>query len=352
MTTLADLQDLLRAHGRNVLARGGGSKPALSTPNEDHVLADMSGWRGVVEYEPAEYTITLKAGTPLADVIPLLSEHGQYLPFDPPLVARGATVGGTVAAGLSGPGRYRYGGVRDFILGVRYINAQGQVIRGGGKVVKNAAGFDLPKLMVGALGRLGLLTEVTFKVFPRPVATTTLALRCASLAEALNAVYRLMASPLELEALDFAGPESGGLLWARLGGLPEALPRRFDRLRQFLGGGEELPEEADFWHRAREFDWFPPSFALVKVPLTPKRIPAFHAALTANTLCRFSAGGQVAWVATADPLETLEAMLHQQGLGGLTLFGPVGRSYLGHRPGLQAIERLYGALMPGDGGKG
>lgn len=346
MTTLADLQTLMRTHGPNVLARGGGTKPALSTPHEDHVLADLSGWRGVEEYDPSEYTITLRAGTPLADVIPLLQENGQYLPFDPPLVAAGATVGGTVATGLSGPGRYRFGGVRDFILGVRYLNARGTLIRGGGKVVKNAAGFDLPKLMVGALGRLGLLTEVTFKVFPRPQATTTLVMRCPRLEDALNAVYRLTASPLELEALDFAGPESGGLLWARLGGLPEALPRRFDRLRQFLGGGEQLPEEADFWSRARELSWFPPSFALIKVPLTPRRIPAFHAALTANALCRFSGGGQVAWLATPDPLDTLDASLTQQGLGGLTLFGPVGRSYLGHRPGWHAIERLYAAMMP------
>ena len=105
----------------------------------------------------------------------MLAEHGQYLPFDPPLAAAGATLGGTVAAGLSGPGRYRYGGVRDFVLGVRFVDGMGNLVRGGGKVVKNAAGFDFPKLMVGSLGRLGVLAELSFKVFPQPPAFATLA---------------------------------------------------------------------------------------------------------------------------------------------------------------------------------
>ena len=97
-------------------------------------------------------------------------KQGQYLPFDPMLSAAGATIGGTVAAGISGPGRYRYGGIRDFLLGVQFISSDGAVINAGGKVVKNAAGFDIPKLLVGSLGRLGVMTELTFKVFPQPVA--------------------------------------------------------------------------------------------------------------------------------------------------------------------------------------
>src|SRR5690606_8123830 len=108
---------------------------------------------------------------------------------------RGATLGGTVAAGLSGPGRFRYGGVRDFLLGVRLVNGQGEVVRGGGKVVKNAAGFDIPKLLVGSLGRFGVIVELTFKVFPQPEHATTLKAHYASLDAALGGLRRVALSP-------------------------------------------------------------------------------------------------------------------------------------------------------------
>ncbi|NJN81466.1 MAG: FAD-binding protein, partial [Caldilineaceae bacterium] len=146
---------------------GGGSKPALSTPR-DRAALEMRSLTGILEYDPGEYTITALAGTGLSEVQATLAANGQYLPFDPPLADRGATLGGTVAAGLSGPGRVRYGGVRDFLIGVRFVDGRGRLVRGGGKVVKNAAGFDLPKLFVGSLGTLGLLVETTFKVFPQP----------------------------------------------------------------------------------------------------------------------------------------------------------------------------------------
>ena len=123
---------------------GGHSKPALSTPADQSVAAlEMTGLSGILEYDPGEYTFTALAGTSLATVEAALAEHGQYMPFDPPLVEAGATLGGTVAAGLSGSGRQRYGGVRDFLIGVRLVDGQGRLVRGGGKVVKNAAGFDL-----------------------------------------------------------------------------------------------------------------------------------------------------------------------------------------------------------------
>src|SRR4029079_6930035 len=108
-------------------------------------------------------------------------QRGQYLPFDPKCVEAGATLGGTVASGLSGPGRFRFGGLRDFILGVRFVDGAGRLLRMGGKVVKNAAGFDLPKFFVGSLGRFGVLAEMTFKVFPRPQSARTFMLAAGSL---------------------------------------------------------------------------------------------------------------------------------------------------------------------------
>ncbi len=324
--SLAEVQAAVRAHPR-VFPRGAGTKPALSTPPPDVLVLDLTGLNAVTEYDPGEFTFTALAGTPVADVQALLAEHGQHLPFDPPFAPLGATLGGTVAAGLSGPGRYRYGGVRDFILGVRWVDGAGQLLKGGGKVVKNAAGFDYPKLMVGSLGRLGVLVEVTFKVFPKPPAYATLRLECPKLAEALEAVRRLYAAPLDLEALDIRPDARQVTVYARLGGLPEALPARLERLGRLLGGGDivEGPDDAALWHAAREFAWLPPGTALVKVPLTPQRIPTLEAALApAAAERRYSAGGQVAWVAWPGPAAELSAALLAQGLSGLMILGQPG----------------------------
>ena len=129
-----EAQEALRAHER-VLPRGGGTKPALSSPPEGTATLDVAGLTGIEDYDPEELTFTARAGTSLAEIEAALAENGQYLPFDPPLVAAGATLGGTVAAGASGPMRYRSGGVRDFILGVRFLDGEGRLVRAGGRVV-------------------------------------------------------------------------------------------------------------------------------------------------------------------------------------------------------------------------
>ena len=188
---IEEIQDAVRNRPR-LRVRGGATKPALCQGAE----LSLEQFSGVLEYEPSEFTFTALAGTSIASLEELLADHGQYLPFDPPLGQAGATLGGTLAAGLSGPGRFRYGGVRDFVLGVRFVNGEGEVVRGGGKVVKNAAGFDLPKWMVGSLGEFGVLVEVTCKVFPRPAAWATLAVSLPDTAQAVEAMCRLAASAL------------------------------------------------------------------------------------------------------------------------------------------------------------
>src|SRR5215471_16984177 len=157
-----------------LLSFGAGTKSRLSAVNATRI--SVSQLRGIVEYEPSEFTFTAMAGTPLRELVRTLAERGQYLPFEPWLVEAGSTLGGTVAAGVSGPGRLRFGGLKDFILGVQFVDGLGRALRMGGKVVKNAAGFDLPKFFVGSLGRFGVLAEITFKVFPRPAASLTLKL--------------------------------------------------------------------------------------------------------------------------------------------------------------------------------
>ncbi|MDR7448607.1 MAG: FAD-binding protein [Armatimonadota bacterium] len=358
--------EAVRAHAR-LLPRGGATKPPLCAPPAGAAALDLRGLRGVVEYDPAEYTLTALAGTPLAEVQALLGRAGQYLPFDPPFAPGGATLGGTVAAGLSGPGRHRYGGVRDFVIGVRFVDGTGALVRGGGRVVKNAAGFDLPKLMVGSLGRLGVLVEVSLKVFPRPEATATVRLDRPALPEALDALVRLGRAPFDLEAVDLEPP---GRLWLRLGGNASALGARIDRLRAFLGGGEVVPrEEERLWDEAREFTWAPPDAALVKVPLTPLRIPPLEAALerqaahpaagnhptgaagtspAAAPTRRYSAGGQVAWVAWPQDLETLHDLLAGLGLRGLVIRAPrpPARLLLGAPLEQAFLRRVKAALDP------
>ena len=152
--SIDQVAEAVRSSGR-VLAVGRQTKPRLSCSNATKLC--LSKLRGILEYEPSEFTFTALAGTPLRDLVEALAQRGQYLPFDPLLVEAGATLGGTVAAGLSGPGRFRFGGLRDFILGARFVDGTGRLLRLGGKVVKNAAGFDLPKFFVGSLGRFGVL---------------------------------------------------------------------------------------------------------------------------------------------------------------------------------------------------
>jgi glycolate oxidase FAD binding subunit len=357
MTLLLDsveaVQDAVR-EGPRVLPVGGGSKPALSTPpSEDVVALDVSGLRGSVEYDPAELTFTALPGTPIAEVDRVLAEHGQHLPFDPPLRAAGATLGGVVAAGTSGPGAFRHGGVRDFVIGVRFVDGTGQLVSGGGKVVKNAAGFDLPKLLVGSIGRLGVLVQLSFKVFPRPRASTTLAFELGSTQAALDAISALGRGPLELDALDLAPP---GRLLARLGGDPELLDARAARLTEAVAAPSqrfEGEDDADAWRATSELTWAPEGARVVRVATTAASVPGLEAALAvAGARARYSLGANLAWVAWPEhrPLDELHAALQGLGLAGMVLTGPPPgaptRALLGNVRGGSFAARIRGALDP------
>ncbi len=351
--TVSDLQQAVQTHSR-LHVRGGGSKPALSTPPEDAVLLDLSGLAGVLEYEPEEFTFTALAGTPVAQVQAMLAEQGQHLPFDPPLAQAGATLGGVVAAGTNGPGRFRYGGVRDFLIGVRFVDGQGDLVQGGGKVVKNAAGFDFPKLFVGSLGRLGILAEVTFKVFPEAPAYGSLVVELPSLEAALDLLFRLGRSPFDLHALDFHPEDaepSRWRLWARLGGLASTLEPRLARLRDFAGGGQVTTgdREAAHWQGMLDFAWQPEGTALVKAPVTPKGIPALDGALAqAGAARRYSVGGNLAWIAWPGELALLDELLRACRLNGLVLRGGTGAPgpWLGELPGGLFAQRVKEVLDP------
>jgi len=347
-TTIEQVQDAVanRSHVRVV---GGGSKPALSV-DADLSLAELSG---VLEYDPSEFTFTALAGTPIAEVEKLLAEHGQYLPFDPPLVKSGATLGGTVAAGLSGAGRYRYGGVRDFLMGVRIVNGDGELVRGGGKVVKNVAGFELPKLMVGSLGRYGIMVELSFKVFPSPAATATIGVDFPNLAATLEMMERLTVSPLDLACLDLEPPSR---LWIRMGGLAESLPKRVERLRGLIGGSGtivDVPDDAEtaLWKDARDLAWLPENHGLVKLPLVPSQIPEAEESLAScesPVPRRYSVGGNVLWLAWPQelPPSRLDEILAALDRPALALSGNWPNPLLGSHPENAFADRLLRVFDP------
>lgn len=325
--TMAEVGDLVRGAGM-VRLSGRNTKAGLGVIPAGALHLDLSPLSGVVAYEPSEFTFTALAGTPISEIEAMLAGRGQYLPFDPLLAESGATLGGTVAANGAGPGRYRYGGVRDFILEVRFVDGQGNLVRGGGKVVKNAAGFDVPKLMVGSLGRLGVLLELTFKVFPKPQRYLTLQADFANLGEGLAAMQRLVASPLEVDALDLT---PAGTLWIRLGGLAGNLPGRAQNLLRFLGRGQLLTDEDRLWQVGRQFGWQPAGTSLIKVALTPQKLLAFDTDL-GETARRYSVAGNVAWLAWAGPLTDLHGLLLKHGFSGQVMVGPAGATTLLGRP--------------------
>jgi glycolate oxidase FAD binding subunit len=317
----------------------------------------MTGLHGLIEYQPEEFTFTAWAGSRAADIQEALAEQGHFLPFDPVLVEHGATLGGTVASGLSGAGRYRYGGLRDFLLGVKFVDGMGNLVSSGGRMVKNAAGFDLSKFMVGSLGMYGILVELTFKVFPRPAAHATLQVDYPSLVAAMQALTRLAAAPLELFALDLEPGVGRCSLFLRLGGSPEMMAERLERLKNTLPGAGANPHEmqtlegaseAELWRSRREFSWLKPGQILVKVPVTPRRVLSLDEQLAAQGAVRhYSCGANLAWVAWTGSVEPLHNLLQSQGLSGLAILGQSERPLLGVRTGEAFALRVKQALDPG-----
>ncbi|MDZ4288122.1 MAG: FAD-binding protein [Prosthecobacter sp.] len=286
--SLNELIDAVRATPR-LLAVGAGTKPRLSAV--DVPKLSMTGLTGIGEYDPGEFTFTAMAGTPVREIADALSARGQYLPFDPMLLEAGSTLGGTVASGLSGPGRFRYGGIRDFILGVRFVDGAGRLLRMGGKVVKNAAGFDLPKFFVGSLGRFGVLAEMTFKVFPRASWSRTLKLTFDTTQAAARALTEAANTRWEVDALDLL--PDGRTVLLRLT-TPEAVAREV--LARWPGHELSDEEALAAWAEIREFRWANPQGDLVKVPLTPDQVVSLHSSLPKEARIHVSAGGNVAYV--------------------------------------------------------
>jgi glycolate oxidase FAD binding subunit len=186
---------------QTVRVRGGGTKDHLGPLHETDVVLETAGLAGIIDHVPEDLTATVGAGTTVAALREALAAHGQFLPVDAPHVARGATIGGVIAANSNGFARYRYGSVRDLLLGVRAALADGSLARAGGRVVKNVAGYDLNKLFIGSFGTLGVVVEATFKILPIPPVSRAAEATFATANEAFGAADAIVRTSLRPTAL-------------------------------------------------------------------------------------------------------------------------------------------------------
>ncbi|VVD98356.1 glycolate oxidase subunit GlcE [Pandoraea anhela] len=274
----------------------------------------MRAYRGIVSYDPAELVITARAGTPLADIEAALADCGQILPFEPPHFGPGATLGGCIAAGLAGPRRPYAGAPRDFVLGAVVMNGQADVLHFGGQVMKNVAGYDVSRVLAGALGTLGVLLELSIKVLPRPVAEATLRFELPQ-AQAIEQINRWGAQPLPLTGSAW----HDGVLSVRLGGAAAAV----EAARASMGGRHvDAIEAHDFWASLREQTH--PCFAKSPVlgdgqPLWRLSVPPTTPPLPHGDDHLIEWGGAQRWWMTQRPAAEIRAIAAAVG-GHATLF--------------------------------
>lgn len=298
------------ACGQSLCLRGGGTKHFYGRPEQGEPL-DTRDCRGIINYEPSELVVTVRAGTPLRELEAELAAQGQMLAFEPPHFGPGATVGGCVAAGLAGPRRAAVGGVRDFILGVRMVDGRGEVLRFGGEVMKNVAGYDVSRVLAGSLGTLGLIVDVSLKVLPKPVAEASLRFEMGE-AAALHQLNVWGGQPLPISASAWCG----GILDVRLSGAAAAVDAAIARL-----GGERIPEDlaAARWGGLREHTdaFFAPGQS--RSPLWRLSLPSDALAVELDGAQLVEWGGAQRWLRSHLAPERLRAQVAALG-GHATLF--------------------------------
>ncbi|MBX9663418.1 FAD-binding protein [Novosphingobium sp.] len=310
----ADLAGIIAdaaASGRKLELRGHGTKADFGAPREAEVVS-LAGLTGVVDYDPAELVLTVRAGTPLAEVQSLVAGEGQMLAFEPWGDA-GATIGGTVAAGVAGSRRVTAGSARDHLLGLTAVSGRGEVFVAGAKVVKNVTGYDLPKLMAGSWGRLGAMTELTLKVLPAPREVVTLAARGLDPAAAHAAMACALGSNAEVSA---AAALADGTVLLRVAGFAPSVAARCAALPGLLAGHcalERVEDAAPLWQRAMTGAGLKGAVRW-DVHLPPRAAPALIAALPAGADWAMDWGGGRVWICTDAEDDTVRALA--AGLGG------------------------------------
>ncbi|MBC7416465.1 MAG: glycolate oxidase subunit GlcE [Herminiimonas sp.] len=337
------------ATGQALCIRGGGSKdwygqaPVAAVPGNvlgtvrSTVLGTMLDTRpyaGIIDYEPTELVITARCGTPLAEIEAALAAQNQMLAFEPPHFGPGATIGGVVAAGLSGPARASVGAIRDFVLGAVLMDGKGEVLHFGGQVMKNVAGYDVSRLLTGSLGTLGLLLEVSVKVLPKAVAQATVRQPMAQ-ADAIVHLNKLGGQPLPIAASVW----QDGVLTVRLAGAKAAVVAAQAR----VGGGRLDEAEADgFWLAVREQTT--PFFAAdAGAPLWRLSVPSTAAPIGLAGSQLIEWGGAQRWLRSSEPAGVIRAAATAAG-GHATLFRGGDKSVGVFQPLAPAVQAIHRQL--------
>jgi glycolate oxidase FAD binding subunit len=316
--------------------RGGGTKDWYGQRLEGDVL-DTREYTGIVDYEPTELVITARCGTPLADIEVALAERGQMLAFEPPHFGAGATLGGAIASGLSGPRRATSGAVRDFVLGCKLLDGKGDVLSFGGQVMKNVAGYDVSRLLAGSLGTLGLLLDVSVKVLPRAPREATLVFDGVAEIDAIRRLNEWAGRPLPISASCW----HDGVLMVRLSGAHAAVDAAIRSL-----GGDVMPDCARFWASVREQHH---AFFDGDMPLWRLSVPSTVGAIVLGSPQLIEWGGAQRWLrapgdaATAD---RIRATVRAAG-GHATLFRGGDKSIGVFQPLTPAIARIHARLKAG-----
>jgi glycolate oxidase FAD binding subunit len=331
--TLQELSDKVREAARSKRAlrlRGGGSKDFYGQVLEGEVL-DVRSHSGIVAYEPSELVITARCGTLLAEVETAMREHGQMLAFEAPHFGE-ATVGGAVAAGLSGPGRQSAGALRDFVLGVKAMDGRGDALSFGGQVMKNVAGYDVSRLMAGSLGTLGIILEVSLKALPLPVAEATLRLELPE-ERAIEHLNRWGGRPLAISASAW----NEGILAIRLSGAAAAVKEACSR----IGGSRVEEAQAQrFWSGVREHT---DRFFKGDSPLWRISVPSTTPPLKLQGEQLIEWGGALRWLHTHADARTVREASKRAG-GHATLFRGGDKSVGVFQPLAPALMKIHRQL--------
>jgi glycolate oxidase FAD binding subunit len=299
------------AQHRPLRVRGGGTKDFYGGDLHGEIL-DVTGYRGIVSYEPTELVVTTRCGTPLAELEAELAQNSQWLPFEPPHFGAGATVGGCIAAGLSGPRRASSGAVRDFVLGVKAIDGRARLVGFGGQVMKNVAGYDVSRLLAGSLGTLAVIAEVSLKVLPRSPVEASLRFAVPQ-ARALELLVAWARQPLPISASAW----HDGELVVRLSGAQTAVDAAAAKL-----GGEPVAAHLAFWHALREHTG---PFFTAPEPLWRLAVPAGTPQVELPGRQLLEWGGALRWLKSSAPADVIRSEAASVG-GHATLFRAVQKS--------------------------
>ncbi len=303
----ADVLDIVRA-GQTLEIKGGGTRSGLGPVVEADAVLSTQSLCGVTSYDPGALNIVVAAGTPVDTVVSTLAAEGQYLPFEPVdhrflLGSSGApSIGAIVAGNISGSRRIQAGACRDSLIGVRFINGMGEAISNGGRVMKNVTGYDLVKLLCGSWGTLGVLTEVSFKVLPKPERSVTLRIDGLDLDQAVHAMAKALGSPFEVSgAAHEPGPD--GRTFIRVEGFEAQVDYRIGKLKTLIGRDVTLIEcdaQQNLWCQIRNAKSFAGGDRSVwRISVPPSDAPRFVKAVRARTDAKFLLdwGGGLIWAA-------------------------------------------------------